>query len=231
MDAVWNATRDRLAEYFDRTAFEAWARLTSDAPVSRIRATVRAGRDRMRTALLEALPADLSGRRLLDAGCGAGQLSIEAASRGAEVLGVDISGNLLDIARGRALDAGVRDASFAVGDMRDPALGRFDHVVVMDVLIHYGREEIADALAALASRVERSIVFTVAPATPLLSLMHAAGRAFPRSDRAPSIAPVGRRALARAVAARPELAGWRLVEGPRVAAGFYISQAMELRRA
>ena len=37
--------RDRLQAYFDRTAVEQWKALTSDAPVSRIRATVRQGRD------------------------------------------------------------------------------------------------------------------------------------------------------------------------------------------
>ena len=60
--------RGQIETYFDRTAAEAWARLTSDAPVGRIRATVRAGRERMRDTLLEWLPADLSGCRLLDAG-------------------------------------------------------------------------------------------------------------------------------------------------------------------
>ena len=59
--------RSQLEHYFDRTAAETWSRLTSDAPVSRIRATVRAGRDRMRATLLEWLPADLAGVRLLDA--------------------------------------------------------------------------------------------------------------------------------------------------------------------
>ncbi|SFH76111.1 magnesium protoporphyrin IX methyltransferase [Albimonas pacifica] len=230
MDAAWTETRDRLAAYFDRTAFEAWAKLTSDAPVSRIRATVRAGRGRMREALLAALPADLSGARVLDAGCGVGQLSVEAARRGAAVLGVDISDNLLSIARGNAAEAGVEDVTFTVGDMRDATHGRFDHVVAMDSLIHYRCAEIVDALAALAPRTSRSIVFTVAPRTPLLSVMHATGKAFPRADRAPAIVPVSARALARAVASRPELAGWRLSVGPRVATGFYISQAMELRR-
>ena len=37
--------RGQIEAYFDRTAAEAWARLTSDAPVGRIRRTVRAGRD------------------------------------------------------------------------------------------------------------------------------------------------------------------------------------------
>ena len=53
-------TRDRLEDYFDRTAVRAWERLTSDAPVSRIRQTVREGRDRMRALLLSRLPADLA---------------------------------------------------------------------------------------------------------------------------------------------------------------------------
>ena len=52
--------RGELETYFDRTAVEAWARLTSDAPVGRIRATVRAGRDRMRATLLDWLPTDLT---------------------------------------------------------------------------------------------------------------------------------------------------------------------------
>jgi hypothetical protein len=38
-------------------------RLTSDAPVNRIRATIRAGRDEMRRTLLDWLPVDLTGLR------------------------------------------------------------------------------------------------------------------------------------------------------------------------
>ena len=73
--------RGQLETYFDRTAVEAWSRLTSDAPVGSIRATVRAGRARIRNILLGWLPADLRGARLLDAGCGTGALAIEAARR------------------------------------------------------------------------------------------------------------------------------------------------------
>ncbi|NNE52060.1 MAG: methyltransferase, partial [Sulfitobacter sp.] len=79
----YEVTRDRVEHYFDRTATRTWERLTSDAPVSGIRATVRAGRDRMRDLLLNQLPTDLRGVRILDAGCGTGALAVELAARGA----------------------------------------------------------------------------------------------------------------------------------------------------
>ena len=55
----YTATRERVEHYFDRSATKVWDRLTSDAPVSRIRQTVREGRDRMRATMLSRLPADL----------------------------------------------------------------------------------------------------------------------------------------------------------------------------
>jgi len=91
MSTPYLTRRSQLETYFDRTAVEAWSRLTSDAPVSKIRATVRAGRDTMRANLLSWLPADLTGLRLLDAGCGTGALAVEAARRGAEVTAIDVS--------------------------------------------------------------------------------------------------------------------------------------------
>ncbi|MGA9599719.1 MAG: magnesium protoporphyrin IX methyltransferase, partial [Methylocystis sp.] len=70
------ARRGELEAYFDRTASETWKRLTSDLPVGRVRATVRAGREEMRRTLLSRLPEDLRGARLLDAGCGTGALAM-----------------------------------------------------------------------------------------------------------------------------------------------------------
>jgi magnesium-protoporphyrin O-methyltransferase len=221
----YETTRARLETYFDRTAAETWARLTSDLPVSRIRATVRAGRDAMRTTLLARLPADMTGLRLLDAGCGTGALAVEAARRGAEVTAVDISASLLAVAGERLppeLRARIR---FRVGDMLDEALGRFDHVVAMDSLIHYRPPDIATALAGLAGRTRASVVFTVAPATPLLQAMHLVGKLFPHGDRSPAIVPTTR---ARLVAELAPLTPWRLRPAGRIATGFYISEALEL---
>src|ERR1700684_2941122 len=91
--------RGELLQYFDRTAVEAWKRLTSDAPVGSIRATVRAGRQEMRERLLSWLPVDMTGVSLLDAGCGTGALAVEAAKRGAHVVAIDLSPTLVNLAQ------------------------------------------------------------------------------------------------------------------------------------
>jgi len=228
---TYHARRGELLEYFDRTAVEAWNRLTSDAPVNRIRATVRAGRNEMRGTLLDWLPQDLRGKRLLDAGCGTGVMAVEAARRGAHVIAIDLSPSLVRTARQRLpRDFVDGHIEFHIGDMLDPGLGRFDHVVAMDSLIHYRAPDAVRALAALAARTERSMLLTFAPRTALLSVMHAVGRLFPRADRAPAIEPVRHRSLVRHIDMETDLAAWRTGRTHRVSRGFYISQALEVVR-
>jgi magnesium-protoporphyrin O-methyltransferase len=226
-------TRSRVETYFDRTAAQAWARLTSDAPVGRIRASVRAGRDRMRATLLSWLPEDLAGLRLLDAGCGTGALAVEAARRGARVTAIDLSPTLVALARERA-PAVAADGGGAVdfrsGDMLDAALGHFDYVVAMDSLIHYAPADAVRAVAALAQRTRLALLFTFAPSSPALAAMHAVGRLFPRGDRSPSIVPVAEAALRRRLGAEAALHGWAVSRTERVACGFYTSQAMRIAR-
>ena len=229
---TYERRRGQIETYFDRVASDAWAKLTSDVPVSGIRATVRAGRDTMRNILLSYLPADLRGRRILDAGCGTGAFAVEAAKRGAIVVAIDLSPTLVQLARERLPSRlGQGEISFQVGDMLDPALGRFDHVVAMDSLIHYRASDTVKALSQLAFRVDRSMVLTFAPRTPALSVMHAAGKLFPRGDRAPSIEPVSETSLLRAVEGAPALADWQAARTQRVKSFFYQSQALELVRA
>lgn len=230
---AYHARRGEIETYFDRTASAAWARLTSDAPVSRIRATVRAGRDQMRATLLDWLPADLSGKRVLDAGCGTGALAVEAARRGAEVLGIDLSPTLVALAQDRLPhDLSTGSVRLMAGDMLDPALGQFDHVVAMDSLIHYELPEVVRALTSLAPRCRGSMLFTFAPRTPALAAMRAVGRLFPHGDRAPSIVPVRETELRDCLAREPGLADWHVGLTRRVASGFYTSQALQwVRRA
>ncbi|WP_291295303.1 magnesium protoporphyrin IX methyltransferase [Elioraea sp.] len=228
---TYQQRRGQLLTYFDRTAVESWKRLTSDVPVSGIRATVRAGRDTMRATLLSWLPDDLSGVRILDAGCGTGAFAIAVAARGADVIAIDLSPTLVAIARERAEDhRGPGTVMFRSGDMLDPGLGSFDHVVAMDSLIHYRAPDVVAALSGLAARTRHSIVFTFAPRTPALTVMHTVGRLFPRSDRAPAIEPVGAAHLGSLIGADAAFAEWRQGRTQRVARGFYTSQAKELRR-
>lgn len=219
---AYDATRARVEDYFDRTATRAWERLTSDAPVSKIRQTVREGRDAMRALMLSRLPEDLTGARVLDAGCGTGLMTAELASRGAEVVAVDISPQLIDIARGRLPRHLQARVDFQAGDMLSPALGRFDCVVAMDSLIYYDTPDIVAAIDALAARTSDNIVFTVAPRTAFLMTFWGLGKLFPRQDRSPVMQPQAVSRLARALPGS-------LTTVNRISRGFYISECLEYR--
>ncbi|MFB9834458.1 class I SAM-dependent methyltransferase [Actinoallomurus acaciae] len=82
-----------------------------------------------------ALAGDVTGRRILDAGCGSGPLSAALRDRGAVVTGIDASAGMLALARRRLGD----DAALHVADLRDPLPfddGTFDDVVA-SLVLHY----------------------------------------------------------------------------------------------
>jgi magnesium-protoporphyrin O-methyltransferase len=217
-----------LEEYFDRTAADAWAALTSDAEVSGVRARVRAGRERTRATLADWLPADLAGARILDAGCGTGQLTTDLAARGATVVAVDLSRTLVDLARER-LPAPLRpQVTFVAGDMLSAALGDFDFVVAMDSLIHYRLAETVVALGRLAPRTSTAMLVTRIPRTPVLGTLLGLGRLFPQRDRSPRVEPV--RPAAWNLAVARALPFWEVGREYRISAGFYTSEAVELVR-
>ncbi|WP_017627650.1 class I SAM-dependent methyltransferase [Nocardiopsis chromatogenes] len=87
-----------------------------------------------RPAML-ALAGDVAGRRILDAGCGAGPLAAALRDRGAHVTGIDASTGMLALAR-RRLGG---DADLRLADLSDPlpfADGAFDDVVA-SLVLHY----------------------------------------------------------------------------------------------
>jgi magnesium-protoporphyrin O-methyltransferase len=222
---TYGATRDRVEAYFDRTATRTWERLTSDAPVSGIRQTVREGRDRMRAIMLSRLPRDLSGRRVLDAGCGTGAMSEELARRGAQVVAIDISPQLVAIAERRLPHELAAHVSFSTGDMLSADLGTFDHVVAMDSMIYYEAPDLGRAVAHLAERLNHSMVFTVAPRTPLLMAFFGIGKLFPRANRSPTMIPHAPARIAQETALSG--AAGSISEVERVSRGFYISTCLE----
>ncbi len=232
--------RGEIETYFDRTAAKAWERLTSNAPLGRVRTSVRAGRDQMRHTLLSWLPQDMRGLRLLDAGCGTGALAVEAMARGAQVVAIDLSPTLVQLASERhQAQLALADSTlaslggsidFRSGDMLDASLGHFDHVVAMDSLIHYDVPHMVEAMQRLTERTQASVLFTFAPRTPLLAAMHSVGRLFPRGDRSPSLTPVSEPVLRQGLLSGIGPTGWREARTQRIASGFYTSQAWEWQR-
>ena len=88
-----------------------------------------------RDDLLGLLP-PIDGRRVLDLGCGAGQLAHHLATRGAaEVIGVDVSERMLALARTDWAHPRVTYQQAAIERVQFPA-GRFD-LVVSSLALHY----------------------------------------------------------------------------------------------
>lgn len=229
MESVtYSARRSEIQTYFDRTAAEAWKRFASDAPLGRIRESVREGRASMRAQMLNCLPADLTGWRVLDAGCGTGAMSVALARRGASVVGVDLAPEIIRFAEDSLPDDLRRRIEFHAGDMLSDRLGTFDAIVAMDSLIHYGSDDAVSALKRLAGQSLDRIVFTFAPGTPALLAMHRVGQWFPRANRSPAIVPVRPDDMAKRLDGA--LDGWTVRSTERVAHGFYTSQMMELVR-
>jgi 2-polyprenyl-6-hydroxyphenyl methylase/3-demethylubiquinone-9 3-methyltransferase len=97
--------------------------------------------------------AHLSGKRVLDVGCGAGVLAEAMAARGADVTGIDMAGKPLKVAQLHALESGARvhyeESTAEAMAEREPAA--FDVVTCMEMLEHVPDPALTvSACAALA---------------------------------------------------------------------------------
>jgi len=81
---------------------------------------------------------DLSGKQVIDVGCGGGILSEAMAASGAVVTGIDISRSALSVARNHAETSGlaIEYHQSTVEEMAENAAGRFDLVTCMELLEH-----------------------------------------------------------------------------------------------
>ena len=230
MDASYLQKKKSLETYFDKTAFLAWDRLTSELPVSWVRERVRAGRSETLNSLLSLLPNKLDGYRVLDAGCGTGQLTFELANRGANVIGVDISEKLIRLATDRCPKRLASKVSFYQGDMLDAQFGSFDFIILMDSLIHYQENDMLKALNQLSIRAERKICFTIVPKTFLLSAKLLLGQIFPKGDKSPAVVPVNQKKLIKSAFEFSNLFSGTFQKVKSVRTGFYAADVLEFKK-
>ena len=223
MQNTYLAKRARLENYFNEVSSDAWDKLTSNEPVSFVRQLVREGREKMQAAIIEKLPKDLRGTRILDAGCGTGVLSRMLDERGAEVVGVDISEKLIEVAKNRS--SLNKNIEYFAGDMKEQSFGNFDYIIAMDSLIHYSTEDVISSIADFSSRANNSVLFTVIPSTFVLNTKLRLGKFFPKSERSPEVVPIEWGQLEQLEALKINAS---LTKIKRIKSFFYVSEAWEL---
>jgi SAM-dependent methyltransferase len=88
-----------------------------------------------RPALLNVLPANVSGLRVLDAGCAAGWYTEQLLHKGAEVVSIDISPEMIEATKRRIDDK----ATVFVHDLSNPLPLPNDHfeLIVCSLTLHY----------------------------------------------------------------------------------------------
>ena len=90
------------------------------------------------------------GERVLDLGCGTGQLSAQIAAAGAEVVGIDLSAEMIEAAREQ-----FPDLSFAVGDAREFSFAEPFDAVFSNAALHWVKPP-EKALACIATCLGQS---------------------------------------------------------------------------
>jgi SAM-dependent methyltransferase len=102
------------------------------------------------------------GLRVLNAGCGSGELSLQLAAAGHRVCGIDPDPAYIGLARANAERARVANCSFAVSSIEDFDSGEtFDCVVATDVLEHIADDRAAFARLVSLLEPEGTLLLTV----------------------------------------------------------------------
>ena len=110
----------------------------------------------------------LTGAKVVDVGCGGGLLSESLAAHGAEVLGIDASGDALAAARAHLSESGldVEYRTTTAEALAESAPGRFDLVTCMELIEHVPDGPALVAACARLARPGGTVVFSTINRTP-----------------------------------------------------------------
>jgi len=168
---------------------EAWDRIAANRPLPPIPTTVAFGPDLPADDDLR-LCGDVSGKRVLDLGCGAGENAVALAARGAHVIAVDASAGQLAAARRLADTAEVR-VEWHHSDASDLAFLRADSI---DLALATGLIGEVDDLDRLLRQVHR----VLRPGAPFVfSFDHPVALTVGRDATEPGALPLGTREVRR----------------------------------
>ncbi len=218
----------QLQTYFNGLGFERWSAIYGQAPVSRIRQTIREGHELMlKQAEAWLLETRIDGT-LLDAGCGTGLFTLAMAKRGFAVTAIDIAPRMVQAVRTEAQQEGVIDLiTLMEGDI-ETVTGDFDAVVCFDVLVHYPREPFKDLCTFLAQRCngQGPLIFTYAPYSRILAMLHKVGGWFPKNSRRTEIQMTPDKVVVETLAG----AGLKVRRTADISHGFYHVRLLEAEK-
>jgi 2-polyprenyl-6-hydroxyphenyl methylase / 3-demethylubiquinone-9 3-methyltransferase len=151
--------------------------------------------------------ARLTGKRVVDIGCGGGILSDAMARRGAKVLGIDLATKALKVAQLHALEAETTNVEYrevAAEALAAEMPGQFDVVTCMEMLEHVpDPASVVRACATLArpggwvffstiNRNAKAFVFAIVAAEHLLKMLPKGTHEYARFIRPSQLAQWGR---------------------------------------
>ena len=135
----------------------------------------------------------LDGKSVVDVGCGTGNAALLAAGRGAVVTGVDPSARLLEVARSRAEEQGLK-ANFVVGEAGRIPVPDHSADLVLSVFASIFAPDAEAAIAEMVrvTAVDGTIRFTAWPPDgPLVAINRTAGQFMAEVMGQPPAQPAG----------------------------------------
>jgi 2-polyprenyl-6-hydroxyphenyl methylase / 3-demethylubiquinone-9 3-methyltransferase len=122
----------------------------------------------LRLELIDKTIGGLKGKRAIDIGCGGGLVSEGMAKLGADVLGIDMAGKALSVAKLHALESGAsvdyREAT--AEQMADEMPGAFDVVTCLEMLEHVPDPKSVVAACAKLAKPGAHLFFSTISRTP-----------------------------------------------------------------